>query len=162
MKNSMELLNHVAHKDIANYLKMDATNFSKLLNRIKPKAELVMATKARKSGKSKSTPSNGDTRKSKTRRSAAEKAQPEVPDDGDTSERLEKRIEDRLSRIEGKLGASAKRTAKPGRARRKTRKPTAKPAKSAESIDDAKPIDEPEDDTISVKRLRRRAVTSCG
>ncbi len=35
MKNSPELINLVHHKDIANYLKMDPTNFSKLLNSIK-------------------------------------------------------------------------------------------------------------------------------
>ena len=35
MKNSPELINLVPQKDIANYLKMDPTNFSKLINSVK-------------------------------------------------------------------------------------------------------------------------------
>ena len=35
MKNSPHLLNHVPQKDIANYLKIDPMNFSKLINRIR-------------------------------------------------------------------------------------------------------------------------------
>ena len=35
MKNSPQLINQIPHKEIANYLKMDPTNFSKLLNSIK-------------------------------------------------------------------------------------------------------------------------------
>jgi len=35
MKTSPALINQIPHKDIANYLKMDQTNFSKLINRIK-------------------------------------------------------------------------------------------------------------------------------
>ena len=35
MQTSPQLINLIPHKDIANYLKMDPTNFSKLLNRIK-------------------------------------------------------------------------------------------------------------------------------
>ncbi len=35
MKNSPHLLNMVPQKDIANYLKMDPTNFSKLVNRLR-------------------------------------------------------------------------------------------------------------------------------
>ena len=31
MKNSPQLINQIPHKEIANYLKMDPTNFSKLL-----------------------------------------------------------------------------------------------------------------------------------
>ena len=34
MKNSPQLINQISHKDIANYLRMDPTNFSKLLNSI--------------------------------------------------------------------------------------------------------------------------------
>lgn len=35
MKNSPQLINQIPHKEIANYLKMDPTNFSKLLNTVK-------------------------------------------------------------------------------------------------------------------------------
>lgn len=35
MKNSPQLINQIAHKEIANYLNIDPTNFSKLLNTIK-------------------------------------------------------------------------------------------------------------------------------
>lgn len=36
MKTSPHLINLISQKDIANYLKMDPTNFSKLINAIKP------------------------------------------------------------------------------------------------------------------------------
>jgi hypothetical protein len=32
MKTSPQLINQIPHKEIANYLKIDPTNFSKLLN----------------------------------------------------------------------------------------------------------------------------------
>jgi len=35
MRNSPHLINLIPHKDIANYLKMDPTNFSKLLNSVR-------------------------------------------------------------------------------------------------------------------------------
>ena len=35
MRNSPQLINQIPHKEIANYLKMDPTNFSKLLNTVK-------------------------------------------------------------------------------------------------------------------------------
>src|SRR3954451_1105130 len=35
MQNSPQLINQIPHKEIANYLKIDPTNFSKLLNTIK-------------------------------------------------------------------------------------------------------------------------------
>jgi len=35
MKESAALVNQIAHKDIANYLRIDPTNFSKLLNSVK-------------------------------------------------------------------------------------------------------------------------------
>jgi len=35
MKNSPQLINQIPHKEIANYLKIDPTNFSKLLNTVK-------------------------------------------------------------------------------------------------------------------------------
>jgi CRP-like cAMP-binding protein len=35
MRNSSQLINQIPHKEIANYLKIDPTNFSKLLNSIK-------------------------------------------------------------------------------------------------------------------------------
>jgi len=35
MRNSSQLINQIPHKEIANYLKMDPSNFSKLLNRLK-------------------------------------------------------------------------------------------------------------------------------
>jgi CRP-like cAMP-binding protein len=35
MKNSPQLINQIPHKEIASYLKMDPTNFSKLLNSVK-------------------------------------------------------------------------------------------------------------------------------
>ena len=35
MKTSPRLLNEIPHKDIANYLRMDPTNFSKLLNNVR-------------------------------------------------------------------------------------------------------------------------------
>ena len=82
-----------------------------------------MATKARKSGKPKSTPSNGDTGKGRASKTGADgDSQPEASGVGDPSERLEKRIEDRLSRIEDKLGGSAKKAGKPGRPRKRNRK----------------------------------------
>jgi CRP-like cAMP-binding protein len=35
MKNSPQLINQIPHKEIANYLKIDPTNFSKLLNTVR-------------------------------------------------------------------------------------------------------------------------------
>lgn len=35
MKNNSHLINKIPQKDLANYLKIDPTNFSKLLNNIK-------------------------------------------------------------------------------------------------------------------------------
>jgi len=35
MRTSPQLINQIPHKEIANYLKMDPTNFSKLLNKVK-------------------------------------------------------------------------------------------------------------------------------
>ncbi len=118
-----------------------------------------MATKARKSGKSKSTPSNGDTRKSRASKTGGDgDTQPEASGAEDTSERLEKRIEARLSRIEDKLGGPRKKAGKPGRKRNRK---AAVDDDVAESVAASDPMDEPEEDTdssaIAVKRLRRRA-----
>ena len=111
-----------------------------------------MATKARKTGKSKSTSSNGESRKKRTSKARDDGEKPIEVSGGagpGTGERLEKRIEDRLSRIETKLKGRKKGSKK-------------LPPVVEEEMDfvDDLPVDdmeEDEDSAIEVKRLKRRA-----
>lgn len=102
-----------------------------------------MTTKARKTGKSKATASDGETRKKrapKTRDAGANSAAAHGEADP-MAERIEKGIGDRLSRIENKLEG---------------RKKGAKKAVINEAVEPMDDRDEDEDSAVEVKKLRRR------
>jgi hypothetical protein len=115
-----------------------------------------MATKARKTGKSKSTSSNGEPRKERASRSRDDDEKHDEVSGGTGpvgTEQLEKRIEDRLSKIQ---------TKREGRKKAKKKSPAPVVEEDIDSKDDLPvsdigDIEEDEDSAVEVRRLRRRA-----
>jgi 1-acyl-sn-glycerol-3-phosphate acyltransferase len=115
-----------------------------------------MATKARKTGKSKSTSSNGEPRKGRASRSRDDDEKHDEVSGGTGpvgTEQLEKRIEDRLSKIQ---------TKREGRKKAKKKSPAPVVEEDIDSKDDLPvsdigDIEEDEDSAVEVRRLRRRA-----